>query len=75
MVLALMQMILFLTQKVEIQKNVIIFGADLSSSVHANNRKNNLLVLGKGFSQGLNGTTIYKEGSVYPTNFTEQDLF
>ena len=28
-------------------KNVIIFQADLSSSVHANNRANNILVLGK----------------------------
>ena len=28
-------------------KNIIIFGADLSSSVHANNRANNILVLGK----------------------------
>ena len=42
-------------------KNVIIFGADLSSSVHANNRANNLLVLGKDFIQGINGTTIYAE--------------
>ena len=31
-------------------KNVI-FGADLSSSVHANNRTNNILVLGKDFIQ------------------------
>ena len=54
-------------------KNAVIFGADLSSSVHANNRKNNILVLGKGFTQELNDTTIYAEGSVYPTNFTEQD--
>ena len=51
----------------------MIFGAGLSSSVHANNRKNNVLVLRKGFTQGLNDTTIYAEGSIYPTNFTEQD--
>ena len=25
------------------------------------------------FVQGINSTTIYAEGSVYPTNFTEQD--
>ena len=41
--------------------NVIIFGADLSSSTHANNRANNILVLGKDFIQGINGTTIYAE--------------
>ena len=42
----------------EYGKNVIIFGADLSSSVHANNRTNNILVLGKEFIQKVNGTTI-----------------
>ena len=41
--------------------NVIIFGADLSSSTHANDRANNILVLGKDFIQGVNGTTIYAE--------------
>ena len=50
-------------------KNVIIFGADLSSSVHANTRANNILVLGKEFIQGVNGTTIYAE-KMYSTNFT-----
>ena len=50
-------------------KNVIIFGADLSSSVHANNRANNILVLGKEFIQGVTGTTIYAK-KMYSTNFT-----
>ena len=49
--------------------NVIIFGADLSSSTHTNNRANNILVLGKHFIQGINGTTIYAE-KMYSTNFT-----
>ena len=39
-------------------RNVIILGADLSSSVHANNKVNNVLVLDKAFIQGTNGTTI-----------------
>ena len=43
-------------------RNVIIFGADMSSSVH-------VLVLGKAFIQGINGTTIYAE-KMYSTNFT-----
>ena len=47
----------------------MIFGTDLSSSVHANNRANNILVLGKDFIQGVNGTTIYTE-KIYSTNFT-----
>ena len=33
----------------------------MNSSVHANNKKNNILVLCKAFVQGINGTTIYAE--------------
>ena len=50
-------------------KNVIIFGADMSSSVHANNKVNNVLVSGKSFLQRIKGTTIYAE-KMYSTNFT-----
>ena len=39
-------------------RNVTILGADMSSSVHANNRTKNILVLGKDFVQGLQNTTI-----------------
>ena len=45
--------------------NVIIFGTDLSSSVHANNKANNILVLGKDFIQGINGTTIDAEKNIF----------
>ena len=48
---------------------MIIFRADLSSSTYANNRANNILVLGKDFIQGINDTTIYAE-KMYLTNFT-----
>ena len=51
-------------------KNVIIFSADMSFSANANNRLNNIYVLGKGEIEGINGMTIYKEG-IYKTNFTE----
>ena len=50
--------------------NVIIFGVDMSISVHANNKINNILVLGKGFIQGLIDTTIYEE-KTYSINFTK----
>ena len=53
-------------------KNCIFFGADLSSSSHANNKKNNILVLGKDIVQGINGTTIYAE-KLYSINFTENN--
>ena len=56
-------------------KNCIIFGADLSnSSSHANNKKTNILVLGKDFVQGINGTEIYAE-KLYKINFTEKNKF
>ena len=44
----------------------------MSSSSHANNKKNNNLVLGKDFVQGINGTIIYAE-KLYSINFTEND--
>ena len=53
-------------------RNAIILGADMSSSVHANNKKNNILVLGKDFTQGLNNATIYAE-KLYSINFTENN--
>ena len=53
-------------------KNCIIFGADLSSSSQANNQKNNILILGKDFVPGVNGTTIYAE-RLYIINFTEKN--
>ena len=34
-------------------KNVVIFGADMSSSTHANNKIRSILVLGKEFIQGI----------------------
>ena len=50
-------------------RNCLIFGADLTNSSHANNRKNNILVFGKDFSRGVDGTTIYAE-KLYSINFT-----
>ena len=51
-------------------KNVIIFGVDRSSSIHATNRANNIYVMGKDFIQGINDTTIYAE-KLFHNNFTE----
>ena len=44
----------------------------MSSSVHPNNKKKNILILGKNFTQGLNNTTIYVE-KLYLINFTENN--
>ena len=49
-------------------QNVIIFGVDMSSSVHVNNRKKDIIVLGKGPTQGLEHTLTAEK--MYPINFT-----
>ena len=51
-------------------KNVIIFGVDTSSRIHATNRTNNVYVMGKDFIQGFNDTTVYAEKKFH-NNFTE----
>ena len=42
-------------------RNVLIFGADMSFSIHATNRANNIYVMGELFIQGIYDTTIYAE--------------
>ena len=37
-------------------QNVLIFGADMSTSTHIDNKKKNILVLGRGPTQGLEST-------------------
>ena len=54
-------------------KNVIIFGVDMSSSIHATNRANNIYVMDQDFIQGINDTTIYAE-KLFHNNFTEFGL-
>ena len=51
-------------------RNVIIFGADMSFSKHANNKANNIYVMGKDYIQKINDTTIYAEKMFY-RNFTD----
>ena len=51
-------------------RNTIIFGVDMSSSIHANNRANHIYVMGEGLIQGINDTTIHAEKN-YWRNFTD----
>ena len=51
-------------------RNVLIFGADMSFSVHATNRANNIYVMGTGLTQGIHDTTLYAEKNFY-RNFTD----
>ena len=45
-------------------QNVIIFGADMSFSVHSDNKNLDILVFGDASIQGLDGTTLTGEKSV-----------
>ena len=49
-------------------QNVLIFGADMSTSIHVDNQKKDILVLGIGPTQGLESTLI--AGKMYSINFT-----
>ena len=55
-------------------KNVIIIGADLSNSLHANNKTKHFLVLGQEFIQKINDTAIYAE-KMFSPNFTVDNKF
>ena len=54
-------------------RNVLIFGVDMSFSVHATNRANHIYVMGDGFTQGIHDTTLYVEKK-YFRNFTEPNV-
>ena len=49
-------------------KNFIIFGADMSSSVHIDNKNKDILILGEESTQGLDDSTLTAEVK-YPINF------
>ena len=48
-------------------QNVIIFGADMSSSAHIDNKKKDILILGKGPTEGLEHTLTAEK--MYLINF------
>ena len=51
------------------EKNVFSFRADMSSSVHIDNRNRNILIIGEGPIQGLDDTTLTAEA--HPINFAQ----
>ena len=53
-------------------RNCIIFGVDMSSSVHVDKKKKDILIFGKGPTQELDGTTLTVE-KLYSMNFTENN--
>ena len=48
-------------------QNVIIFGVDMSSSAHTDNKEKDILITGKGPAQGLEHTLITEK--MYSINF------
>ena len=56
------------------EKNVIIFGADTSSSVHVYNQGKDILILDEGQTQGLDDTQLAAEAK-YPINFTQSEKY
>ena len=45
-------------------RNAIIFAVDMSSSVHIDNKNKDILILGEGPTQGLDGTTLTTEKNI-----------
>ena len=51
-------------------RNVVIFGVDMNSSVHVDNKGKDILILGKGPTQGLGEHSLTAE-KMYSVNFTD----
>ena len=62
----------FLFTDRSIGRIAIIFGADMSSSVHVDNKNKDITVLDEGPRQGSDDTTLAAEAK-YPINFTQPD--
>ena len=53
-------------------QNVIIFGVDMNSSIHIDNKGKDILILGKGLMQGLGEHSLAAE-KMYSINFTKNN--
>ena len=49
----------------EFGQNIIIFGVDMSSSAHIDNKKKDILILGRGPTQGLEHTLTTEKNVFY----------
>ena len=59
----------FSKEEINNGRNVLIFGVHENSLVHANNKANNIYVMGDFIVQCINDTTLYAE-KLYSQNFT-----
>ena len=53
-------------------RNCIIFGTDITSSVHVDNKKKDIVIVVEEPTQGLDGTTLAFE-RIYSINFIENN--
>ena len=65
-------MFIFLFSGNSTGRNDIIFGADMSSLVHTDNKGKYILIIGEGSIQGLDDTTLTVEAE-YPINYTQSN--
>ena len=56
------------------EKNVFIFGADMSSSVNVDNKGKNILIPGEGPTQGLDDSTLTAEAK-YSILHNQEKIF
>ena len=54
-------------------KNSTIFGVDMSSSIHIDNKNKDILILSKGPTQGLDNATLTTEAEYYIITSIFQD--
>ena len=64
---------LFSIGNINNDRNVLIFGVHGDSVIHANNKANNIFVMGDPFVQGINDTTLYAE-KMYSQNFDQPSI-
>ena len=54
-------------------RNCIVFGVDMNSSMHVNDKKKDILILGEGPMQRLDDTTSLTAEKSYSINFSENN--
>ena len=54
-------------------QNIIIFGADMNSSIHVDNKGKDILILGKCPTQGLGEHSLTAE-KMYSINFSKDNI-
>ena len=56
-------------------RNIIIFGADMSFSKHANNKANNIYVMGKDYIQKINDTTFIFHKFILSLHYNDDNSY